>query len=177
MIAVLMSGALGSGQPGGDWTWRLSIADVPSRAVFSIFPGVDRFIACLTGPGLKLERAGARSLVPSEGKALSFAGEEAVTGEPLGPGVRDANLMLRRDRWRGRMTLVRGRGAELDATLVLVHAPENCPSLRVRTAEGDCDISPGGTLVASGPVALFGVPGSVGISCELTAVSTAPFRS
>jgi environmental stress-induced protein Ves len=164
-------------EPGGEWTWRLSIADVPSRAEFSIFPGVDRFIACLAGPGLELERAGARSLVPREGQALSFAGEEPVTGEPLGPGVRDANLMLRRDRWRGRMTLVRGRGLKLDAKLILVHAPENCPSLRARTAEGGCEIAPGGTLVASGPVALFGASGSVGIACELAAASAAPFRS
>jgi environmental stress-induced protein Ves len=156
--------------PGGEWTWRLSIADVPSRAEFSIFPGIDRFIACLAGPGLNLDRAGARSLVPREGAALPFAGEEPVTGEPLGRGVRDANLMLRRDRWRGRMTLVRGRGAALDAMLILVHAPEDFPSLRAATAGGDCEIAPGCTLVHSGPVALFGASGSVGIACELTAV-------
>ncbi|MDD5305274.1 MAG: HutD family protein [Elusimicrobia bacterium] len=155
--------------PGGDWTWRLSIADVPSRAAFSAFPGIDRFIACLTGPGLTLERAGARAPVPREGDALAFPGEEAVTGEPLGPGVRDANLMLRRDRWRGRMTLARGRDLTLDAPLVLVHAPEDSPALRADAAEGACEIPPGGTLVASGRVTVAGAPGSAAVACELTA--------
>ena len=156
--------------PGGEWTWRLSIADMPSRAQFSTFPGIDRFIACLAGPGLNLERAGARALVPREGEALSFAGEEFVTGEPRGPGVRDVNLMLRRDRWRGRMTLARGRALELDAPLLLVHAPEDFPRLGVDAAEGACDLLPGNTLVASGHVLIAGAPGSVIIGCELTPV-------
>jgi len=153
--------------PGGEWTWRLSIADMPSRARFSTFPGIDRFIACLAGPGLNLERAGARPLVPREGDALPFGGEEFVTGEPLGPGVRDVNLMLRRDRWRGRMTLGRGRALALDAPRVLVHAPQDSPALRVDAAEGACELAPGDTLVASGRVAISGAPGSVVVACEL----------
>ena len=156
--------------PGGEWTWRLSIADVPSRERFSIFPGIDRSIACLSGPGLIVELAGARAAVPSEGVALSFAGEELVTGEPLGPRVRDVNLMLRRDRWRGRMTLARGRACELDAPLVLVHAPGDSPGLRVATEEGAFELAPGGTLVASGCVVIAGAPGSVGVACALTPV-------
>ena len=156
--------------PGGEWTWRLSIADVPSRARFSTFPGIDRCIACLAGPGLTLERAGARSLVPGEGEALPFAGEELVTGEPLGAGVRDVNLMLRRDRWRGRMTLARGRALELDAPLVLVHAPEDSPALRVGTEEGACELEPGGTLVGAGCVVISDAPGSVCVACALTPV-------
>lgn len=159
--------ATDSAAPGGEWTWRLSIADVPSRAPFSAFPGVDRHIACLAGSGLNLERAGARFLVPNEGPAFSFAGEEAVTGEPLGPGVRDVNLMLRRGRWRGRMTLARDRALTLDAPLVLVHAPEDSPALRAEADEGVCDIAPGGTLVASGRVVISGAPGSVAVACEL----------
>src|SRR6185503_331887 len=94
--------------PGGEWTWRLSIADVTAAAPFSSFPGVDRFLACLEGPGLRVTRNGKPILIPSEGEAFGFAGEEAVSGEPLGPGVRDVNLMLRRDRWRGRMIVSRG---------------------------------------------------------------------
>lgn len=159
--------------PGGDWTWRLSIADVPSRAEFSLFPGVDRFIACLSGPGLTLERAGARLPVPREGGALSFPGEEAVTGEPLGPGVRDVNLMLRRDRWRGRMTLIRAREFELDAPLVIVHAAEGSAALTLDTAEGAVELLPGHALVASGRVAIAAAPGSAAIACELTPVRPA----
>lgn len=106
-----------------DWTWRLSIADVPAAAPFSNFPGVDRFLACLEGPGLKISRHGQTVLVPSEGEAIAFAGEEAVSGEPLGPGVRDINLMVRRDRWRGRMIVSRGGELTIEGDLVLVYSP------------------------------------------------------
>lgn len=152
---------------GGEWTWRLTIAEVPARAQFSTFPGIDRFITCLAGPGLDLDRAGARSSVPREGDALAFAGEEAVVGEPLGPGVRDVNLMVRRDRWRGRMTLARGRPLSLDSSVVIVHAPEESSVLRVDCAEGALELPPGHTLVASGRVAISGAPGSAVIACEL----------
>jgi environmental stress-induced protein Ves len=153
--------------PGGEWTWRLSIADVPSRARFSTLPGIDRFIACLAGPGLNLERGGELQLVPREGDALAFAGEDPVTGEPLGSGVRDVNLMLRRDRWRGRMTLARGRALVLDAPLILVHVPLDFPPLRAETAEGPCELAAGAALIASGRVALPGAPGSAAVACAL----------
>jgi environmental stress-induced protein Ves len=149
--------------PGGAWTWRLSAAEMPARARFSEFRGVDRFIACLSGPGLTLERGGARALVPREGEALAFAGEERATGEPLGPGVRDVNLMLRRDRWRGRMTIVRAASLELDAPLVLVHAAEN--SAVVRGAGSVCALAAGRVLIASGRVAV--AAGGVAVACEL----------
>lgn len=152
---------------GGEWTWRLSIADVPARAQFSTFPGIDRFIACLAGPGLILERTGAHQLVPPEGGALMFPGEEIMTGEPLGPGVRDVNLMVRRDRWRGGLTLARGRPLTLDASLVMVHAPEDSTALRVSAADGACELAPGNTLIATGHVAISGGFGGVAVACSL----------
>lgn len=148
------------------WTWRLAIADMPARAPFSAYPGVDRFIACLSGPGLVLERAGARVPVPREGEALPFAGEDGVTGAPLGPDVRDINLMLRRDRWRGRMTLSRGRPLALEGAVVVVHAAEG--SLRASTDEGVVELQPGHTLIASGRVAIAAARGAVAAACELS---------
>jgi len=153
--------------PGGDWTWRLSIADVPSRAPFSAYPGIDRFIACLEGPGLVLERGNARQSVPQEGAALAFPGEESVTGEPAGPGARDVNLMLRRDRWRGRMTMVRGRALALEAPLIVVHAAEGSAALLAETPEGRVTLEPGHTMIAGGRVDLARAPGSVAAACEL----------
>lgn len=153
--------------PGGGWTWRLSIADVPSRAPFSAFPGIDRFIACLDGPGLILERGGARQSVPREGAAFAFPGEDDMTGEPAGPGVRDVNLMLRRDRWRGRMTLVRGRALAFEAPLVVVHSAGGSAPLRAETPEGRVTIEPGHTLIAGGRVGLTRAPGSAAAVCEL----------
>ena len=144
------------------------MADVPSPAPFSAYPGIDRFIACLAGPGLNLELAGASVPVPFEGEALRFSGEDAAAGRPLGPGVRDLNLMLRRDRWRGRMILARERTLALDAPLVLVHAPDGFPALRATGSGGSWELLPGRTLVASGRVALFAAPGSAAVGCELT---------
>lgn len=153
--------------PGGEWTWRLSIADVPARAPFSAFPGIDRFIACLEGPGLTLERGGSRQSVPREGVALPFPGEEAVTGEPAGPEVRDANLMLRRDRWRGRMTLLRDRAQAFEAPLIVVHSAGGSAALQAGTPEGSVELGPGYTLLASGRLDLTLTPGSVAAVCEL----------
>ena len=87
--------------PGGAWTWRLSFAEVPARAPFSRFPGIDRHIAVLEGAGMTLEHAGRRIRVPREGTAYAFAGEDDILCEPDGPGVRDANLML--DRYSGKL--------------------------------------------------------------------------
>jgi hypothetical protein len=141
--------------PGDEWTWRLSIADVPAAAPFSEFPGVDRFLACLEGSGLRVELGGKPLVVPNEGEALAFAGEESARGEPLGPGVRDVNLMVRRRRWHGAMLLARGRSLAVDGDLVLVHAPTASPELRVE-AERIVRLAPGSTLLTSGAVALHG---------------------
>lgn len=142
--------------PGGEWTWRLSIADVPAAAPFSNFPGVDRFLACLEGPGLRVERNGTRSLIPNDGAAFAFAGEDAVRGEPLGPGVRDVNLMLRRDRWQGSMIVARERAAVVEGAVVIVHAPSFTSALSAETEDGVVDLAPGSTLIASGRAALNG---------------------
>src|SRR3546814_11208552 len=40
--------------PGGDWTWRLSIAEIERDAPFSAFPGVARELVLPHGNGLRL---------------------------------------------------------------------------------------------------------------------------
>jgi environmental stress-induced protein Ves len=66
--------------PAGDWTWRLSIAEIEQDAPFSAFPGVDRELVLLRGNGLRLR----------------FAGERALTGELVDGPTHDFNLMWRR---------------------------------------------------------------------------------
>ncbi len=149
-----------------DWSWRLSIAEVPARARFSEYPGVDRLLLCLEGPGLRIWRLGTPQEVPREGEAARFLGEETVEGEPLGPGVRDIGLMVRRERWRASMRLARGGGFELDGTAALVHVPSWARSARVSAEGGDMEIPPGGTLVAAGRVTAAQVEAAV--ACELS---------
>ena len=148
-----------------DWSWRLSIAEVPERARFSGYPGVDRLLLCLEGPGLRLWRLGTSQEAPREGEAARFLGEEEVEGEPLGPGVRDIGLMVRRDRWRASMRLARGGGFEIDGAVALAHVPSWARGARVSAEGASVDIPPGGTLVAAGEVAADRVEAAV--ACEL----------
>src|SRR5690606_22105518 len=67
--------------PGGDWTWRLSIAEIERDAPFSAFPGVDRELVLLRGNGRRLRFDDGESclLEPPHGR-LRFAGERPLTG-------------------------------------------------------------------------------------------------
>ena len=40
---------------GGNFDWRISIAEIESDGAFSTFPGCDRYIALLDGPGMELQ--------------------------------------------------------------------------------------------------------------------------
>jgi len=147
--------ATNAAEPGGPWTWRLSLADVPTRAPFSAFHGIDRHLAVLDGAGMTLERAAEQIEVPREGRAFSFAGEDAIVGTPVGSGVRDANLMLHRAHWTGSLEIQRvdeRRLIEVDANVVLVFAAQTSDFLRCATKEESCVLSADSTLLTSGPV-------------------------
>jgi environmental stress-induced protein Ves len=147
--------ATNAAEPGGPWTWRLSLADVPTRASFSAFPGVDRHLAVLDGAGMTLERAAERIEVPREGRAFSFAGEDAIVGTPVGSGVRDANLMLDRTKWTGSLEIQRvheRRSIEVEAVVVLIFAAQTSDLLRCKTKEESCVLSADSTLLSTGLV-------------------------
>lgn len=82
----------------GDWTWRLSIAEIEQDAAFSQFPGIERELVLLTGNGLRLRFGDgeAHDLQPPHGR-LRFAGERPVAGELIDGPTQDFNLMWRRD--------------------------------------------------------------------------------
>jgi environmental stress-induced protein Ves len=141
------------------WMWRLSIADVPERGPFSRWPGIDRWIACLVGNGLRLHRGRRIDEAPREGEALAFAGEDEVTGEPLADGVRDINLMLRRDGRRGRLRVVREQGGRADGAVVILHAFAATAAVSVGIGPDTVRLEPGATLVATGSLAWSGRPG------------------
>jgi environmental stress-induced protein Ves len=80
------------------------------------------------------------SHVPTHGRALAFAGEANCVGDPLGAGVRDFNLMVVRDRWRGELhALTHGQQITIarPSTLV-IHAPgtEGAPAVWQFQGEG-----------------------------------------
>src|SRR3546814_2561804 len=84
--------------PGSDWAWRLSIAEIERDAPFSAFPGVDRELVLLHGNGLRLRFDDGEShlLEPPHGR-LRFAGERPLTGELVDGPTHDFDLMGRPD--------------------------------------------------------------------------------
>jgi len=82
----------------GDWSWRLSIAEIEQDAQFSSFPGIDRELVLLSGHGLQLRFDDGElcTLEPPHGRAR-FAGERGVRGELVDGSTHDFNLMWQRD--------------------------------------------------------------------------------
>lgn len=84
----------------GDFAWRVSVAEIAQDGPFSAFPGVDRQILLLAGPGVRLRSAETmppmdhllnEPLVP-----FAFAGEAAISASLLGGPSQDLNVMTRR---------------------------------------------------------------------------------
>ncbi len=81
----------------GDWTWRVSIAELDGAAPFSPLPGVERELVLLRGEGLRLRFAdGAAVDLGSPHGRLRFDGGRVLAGEPEGR-CEVFNLMWRRD--------------------------------------------------------------------------------
>ena len=147
--------ATDAAEAGLPWSWRLSFADVPARAPFSNFPGMDRHIAVLDGAGLALVRGDERITVPRDGTAFTFAGEEAIVGEPVGPGVRDANLMLDRKRWSGTLEILRigsRREVRIHSDVALVHVHGSAESAGFQVGDESSPLDADSTLVCGGTV-------------------------
>ena len=111
------------GGASADFDWRLSVAEVERDAPFSAFSGIDRCITLLRGAGMRL-----RALDGSVDHALTtplapfaFPGDVALAATLAGGPSSDFNVMTRRGRWRGEVS-VQHSAAELpdaDATLLL----------------------------------------------------------
>jgi len=74
--------------------WRLSRASVVENGPFSIFPGIERNLTVITGPGFDLvgdQRLQARPLVP-----VAFAGDVAIAAEGVAAPSDDFNVMTAR---------------------------------------------------------------------------------
>ena len=78
----------------GALLWRLSRAAVVEDGDFSLFPGLDRNLTVIEGPGFELvgqRRTVARLLQPVE-----FAGDVAIRAEGVSAPCEDFNVMVRR---------------------------------------------------------------------------------
>ncbi len=88
-----------------DFDWRLSIARVEEAGPFSLFAGVDRTLAVLSGAGLRLAVGEAPpALVTPDGPPHRFPADLETHCDLLGGPVVDLNVMTRRGRAEARMT-------------------------------------------------------------------------
>jgi uncharacterized protein len=112
----------------GGFDWRVSLAEVRAGGPFSMFPGIDRQLAVISGR-LALSIAGEDSVVLSPASApCAFAGELPAAAEPLESPVSDLNVMTRRGRFVARLRRCRGSGGtaltlQADTTLLMALVP------------------------------------------------------
>ncbi|WP_380281395.1 HutD family protein [Kitasatospora purpeofusca] len=106
-----------------DFGWRVSLADVASAGPFSAFPGVDRVITLVEGPGMALTVDGVEHVVDAPFHPFAFPGDAATDCRPLGGPLVDFNVMTRRGRVTADLVLAgtpRPVTVPPDATVLLV---------------------------------------------------------
>ena len=97
--------AAAAARPDG-FDWRISVAEIARDAPFSAFPGVDRCIVLLQGPGLRLRAADASvdHRLDTPYVPYHFSGDVALHATLLGGPSRDFNVMVRRGVYRCEVT-------------------------------------------------------------------------
>lgn len=103
---------------GGEFLWRLSIAEVATSGPFSVFPGIDRTLTVLDGAGIKLDFAEGDDLVIDvKWRPASFDGGRACEGRLIGGPITDFNVMTRRPGVAHRVRFVKLSGETLTESL------------------------------------------------------------
>jgi environmental stress-induced protein Ves len=96
--------------------WRLSMAQVTEDGPFSIFPGVERNLTVISGPGFDLR--GALSLRADPLVPVAFPGDVALAAQGVVAPCEDVNVMTARPLPRPVVTVERA-GAVLEGDGVL----------------------------------------------------------
>ncbi len=91
----------------GALLWRLSMATVAEDGPFSIFPGIERNLTVLEGPGFRLLGDGvALDCLPL--RPVAFAGDVALRAETGGAVSTDFNVMTARALPRPEVVVAKG---------------------------------------------------------------------
>ena len=121
--------------------WRISVAEIRAAGPFSVFEGVDRRMAVVSGVlSLAIDGRSPVTLTP-ESEALEFPGDVPVFAEPRGAPVTDLNVMTRRARCSASLTRRFARATAVlepraDTTLIVALA-----DLLVRREEAELSLS------------------------------------
>ncbi len=79
----------------GEWSARVSVADIGADGPFSAYPGVRRWTTVLDGAGIELTIDGTKRRLDADGACLAFDGAANVDARLSNGPVRDLNLMAR----------------------------------------------------------------------------------
>lgn len=81
----------------GAMLWRVSAADVVEAGAFSLFPGIDRILTLIEGPGFDLDFADNGRVTPVELlRPVGFSGDWITRAESVRGPSRDLNVMTAR---------------------------------------------------------------------------------
>ena len=138
--------------PAGATLFRLSRASVVEDGPFSLFPGIERNLTVLTGPGFRLTGPGlnlrCNPLVP-----VAFPGDiEIMASQTGGQPSDDFNVMTARALPRPNVSVLQSGGLEGEGPLAL-YALGPCRVNGTAVAPGDLSLTEGPASVAGdGPV-------------------------
>ena len=81
----------------GDWSLRISLADIETNGPFSAFPGITRWFTVVQGHGVVLHFGSETVTLGPGSDPVQFDGAEAPGCTLIDGPTRDLNLMLRGD--------------------------------------------------------------------------------
>jgi len=102
--------------------WRLSVAQVTENGAFSRFPGIDRNLTVIDGPGFDL--AGARTLHASPLKPVAFPGDVDIHATNVMAPAVDFNVMWARKAFTAEVQVTASADVSGDTVAVFVLAPQ-----------------------------------------------------
>lgn len=131
--------------------WRVSMASVAADGPFSLFEGIDRTIAILSGKGLELDLVGlGRHLLTGASPPFAFPGDVAANARLVEGGITDLNVMSRRGAVGHEVVRIDARAAgpprRWTKPWSLLVAGGAC---RIRAERRQVDLEPGDALRAA----------------------------
>ena len=151
--------------PDGEMLWRVSAADVVEAGAFSLFPGIDRILTLIEGPGFDLDFAGHGRVAPVEPlQPVRFSGDWTTRAEAVRGPSRDLNVMTARGKAHATVEVHHGATSTapladrslffcLSGHLTLTIADAACPldpghlAMIHDATENAVSLSAGGTVV------------------------------
>ena len=153
--------------PDGAMLWRVSAADVVEAGVFSLFPGIDRILTLIEGPGFDLDFSGNGRVAPVEPlQPVRFSGDWTTRAEAVRGPSRDLNVMTARGKASAMVHVHRDAASTAhlgDRSLFFCLAGH--PMLTV--ADAACPLYPGRLAVISGAAESAGALSAAGTVIQI----------